>query len=97
MTVQTEYARDRAKARLDVIERAEGACQTAVEEAVSILAKVVACSDKDRNYLVGCIWESLHEIVDAARIPLQSEINTLDEQIADADERDLHRSSPVVI
>lgn len=96
MTVQAEYAIDRAKNRLDAIQKAEGECQTAIEEAIAKLATIVGCSSKDANRTTEAAWEAVGELTSDIRSDLERDIGRHEDAISSDEWLDMNRSRPVL-
>lgn len=94
---QAEDAIDRAKNRLDAIDKAEGDCQTAIEELLGKLQSVVGCTDKDRLRAIECMWETLSDMTFDVRSDLRRDIGQHEDDINAADFADLNRSAPVTL
>lgn len=88
---------DRARNRLDAIEKAEGDAQDAIRAAVDALAKAIKANAKDARYTVERIEEELADFTLNARADLEREISQHELALSELEHADVRRSSPVTL
>jgi transposase len=97
MTLQTEYAIDRARNRLDALRKAESDCKETIRKLLHGLQAATGCRDKDRVGAAEAIADALADMTYDAREAIDEEISHLERSVEDAEWADLNRSSPVTL